>query len=361
MPLLPRLRRVKADSQGEWIKAAPVFLGPSISFLKMALHYPSDRVLVGFVEFKGIKHLHLTYRARDRKIDFASLEMLKTVVAEHVERASSFWENLSESRSLREVEIRSTDGSVPASCLQFPALQLLSLPAKDFILWTSNARAIPTLEPPTAVDNLAVSRILPSRSQGAVDQPTFPSLRSLCLLQEARPLGIHLVNLLQGLRHHAPRLRKLDCGHGKSQSLPEVISKSEFHSHFESETTRGEPLNVELERREQLNDGDFAKVASSLGKIKELRLRSSTRAEALTPEVLVTLARHATSLNVLKLRLTVKEELEASSFPAESFANLEDVDVYFDGGGSSVIPYASMLAHMCSSTILERFSVTSAL
>ncbi|KIO27667.1 hypothetical protein M407DRAFT_243295 [Tulasnella calospora MUT 4182] len=357
MPLLPRLKRVSAESQGDWTVSGPLFLGPSIDFLKMALRHPSDCVLAALGEFKNIQTLHLTQRERDRKIDFAILESLHTLVAEHVERASSFWDNLSESKTLREVEIRSTDGWVPEWHLQYPSLQRLSLPAKDFILWTSNPRAMPVPDPLTYVDDLSVSRSFPSQPHGV--QPTFPALCSLTLLQEARPLGIHLVKLLHGLKHHAPQLKELNCGHRRTYPFPEAISRPQFRGHFESEVTRQQPLNALMEHGEQLGDDDFADVTSGLGRIEEIRLTSSKSVETLTPNALITLAKHATSLNVLKLRVTVKEGLEVSSLPIESFVNLRDVDVHFDGGGGSVIPCAYMLAHMCSSTILERFSVTS--
>ncbi|KAG8915591.1 hypothetical protein FRC00_002506 [Tulasnella sp. 408] len=337
-PLIPRVKRVSAESQGDWTTVGPLLLGPSIDFLKMALRHPSDRVLVGLEQFKNIQSLHLTQRERDRRIDFGKLESLHTLVAEHVERASSFWDNLAESKTLREVEIRSTDGWVPEWRLQFSSLQFLSLPAKDFILWTSNARAMPIPDPPTYVDDLSVSRSFPSQTHGV--QPTFPALRSLTLLQEARPLGIHLVMLLHGLKHHAPQLKELNCGHRKSYPFPEAISRPQFRGHFQSEVTRQKPLNALIENGEQLGDEDFAEVTPGLGRIEEIRLTSSKSVEALTPNALITLAKHATSLNVLKLRVTVKEGLEVSSLPTESFVNLRDVDVHFDGGGGSVIPFS---------------------
>ncbi|KAG8925459.1 hypothetical protein FRC01_010139 [Tulasnella sp. 417] len=359
VPFLPRLKRVYAENQGDWTATAPAFLGPSIHSLKMALRHPSDQNLPVLQEFRNIRSLHLTHRERDRRIDFGKLENLHTLVADEVERASSFWDNLSESKTLRDVEIRSTDGWVPEWRLQYHSLQHLSLPAKDFILWTSTARAMPIPDPPTHIDNISLSHSSPSYTHGV--QPTFPALRSLTLLQEARPLGIHLVKLVNVLKHHAPQLKELNCGHGRSYPFPEAkaISRPQFRGHFKSETTRVQPLNALIENGEQLGDDDFIEVTPGLGRIEEIRLTSSKSVETLTPNALITLARHAKSLNVLKLRVTVKEGLEVSSLPIESFVKLRDVDVHFDGGGGSVIPCAYMLAHMCSSAILERFSVTS--
>ncbi|KAG8979833.1 hypothetical protein FRB90_007888, partial [Tulasnella sp. 427] len=168
--------------------------------------------------------------------------------------------------------------------------------------------------------------------------PTFPALRSLMLHQTHGPLttnvrllGMSLVKLFQSLEHHAPQLQEFKCGQSTRGALPEPINSLGFRGHFMSETTSEHALNVELERGSKLGDEDVLEVAPYLGKVPEIRLTSAKREETFTPKTLALLAEHATSLKILNLRITGKED-----HLYERFASLGDIDIQFDGGGAFI-------------------------